>query len=35
MNYRRKPYNVILWLVRHSHVEVGKWFLTRRALTDK
>ena len=35
MNYRRKPYKFILWLARHSHVEVGKWFLARRALMDK
>ena len=35
MNYRHKPYKFILWLARHSHVEVGKWFLAKRALTDK
>lgn len=35
MNHRRKPYKTLLWLARHSHVEVGKFFLTMRALVDK
>ena len=35
MSHHRKPYKALLWLARHSHVEVGKFFLTMRALMDK